>query len=205
MTSVRRLADEIESLVNAREAVLCDKLAVAIADNDVLRRRLQKARADTYRLKNENENENDEIGRELAAAKTGVATLKTQLLGCELRANSQWHRNATAATARNKKLVDVKAQLATARAQLETYATTAAAHVAAAAARDRELADVKAQLATTQLRLRDKLELDILAARGERDAEAETFRRSTRDPTDPDLAELDLEAQENNEEVDEVF
>jgi len=198
MTSVRRLADEIESLVNARKAVLCDKLAAAIADNDVFRIRLQRARADTHRLKNENEENNDEIERELA-------TLKTQLLAVEMRANSQWQKNATTATARNKELADVKAQLAAARAQLQTYATTAAAHVAAAAAQDKELADVKARLATTRMRLRNKLELDALAQQGDLEAEAERFRRSRRDPTNPDLRESRLAARENNEEVDEVF
>lgn len=198
MTSVRRLADEIESLIDAREEVLYEKLDASTADNGVFRARLKRSREDTDRLNDENE----EIGRELAALESQLATTtrscNEKLLAARMRANWQWQKNATAGEARNKELADVKAQLetyataaaardrelATARAQLETCATTAAA-------RDRELADVKAHLAKTRMRLRDKLELDALAHRGDLEAAAERLRRSTRDPA-ADLIEFGI-------------
>ena len=204
MTSVRLLADEFASIIGARETVLID-------ENDNLRQSLKRQRAETERQRAETdfwkrENDDTEVTtletlatttrdcqEKLAALKSQLATATRscdeKLLAARMRADSQSQKIRTldsAATDRNN-------AIAAARAQLEEYAT-------AAAARDKELADVKAQLATTRMQLRDKLELDILAQRGDLEAEAERFRRSTRDPA-ADLREMGLVAREDDNEV----
>jgi chromosome segregation ATPase len=53
-------------------------------------------------------------------------------------------------------------------------------------------------------REQDRLELEALAARGERDAQAEALRRSVRNEVD-DLEEMGVEAREDSEKVDEYL